>query len=462
MASGWVPLRVHHPALQAYLQMDFVPGPLSMLEGVEKLPGAMLLHRTRTGTSTIRRYVAAERPPRRSENDAGDVGRFSTLIHEVVKRQLIADVPVGVFLSGGIDSSIVADAVTRVSGRTRTFSVAFDDPSFDERPFFDEVARAIGSDHHTETLTSTIMAELMPRVAAVVSEPLADGSIFPTYFLSRFARQHVKVALSGDGADELFAGYPTHAISRAGTRLALLPRPVRRAALAGAHAILPVSHANLSFDFRIKKLLEGADRDPIAQNQRWLGSFQPEELPGLLTHFDGVCQAALAAALAVTASEGSSPLEALLAVDRRFYLQDGVLVKADRASMASSLEVRVPFLDNEMLAFANGLSADRKIRGKTLKWILRAYARERFSPAIFQRPKKGFGAPLARWFRGELRELVRDTLSPERLRRDGYFRPEAVTDLLDAHQAGRRDHRKRIFNLLMFTLWLDWAREITP
>ena len=382
-----------------------------------------------------------------------DVARFDPVIRAAVERQLVADVPVGVFLSGGIDSSIVARAAVDAAGRISTFSIAFDDPSFDESRWFELAARAVGSEHHTEKLTAAQMLDLVPHAAAIVSEPLADGSIFPTILLSRFARRHVKVALSGDGADELFAGYPTHQVIAPGRALGALARPLRRGLSTAVDRLLPVTHSNLSLDFRVRKFVDGADRDPIVQNQQWLGSFAARELPDLLTRFDAEAQRRLEALWHEPSCGAPTALEGVLRTDRRFYLQDGVLVKTDRASMSASLEVRVPMLDHEMVRFANGLPADRKLRGTRTKWLLREWARAHFPEEIWRRPKKGFGAPLGQWFRGELREMVRDTLSPSSLASDGFLRPEAVEGLLDAHESGRRDERKRIFNVLMFTMW---------
>ena len=454
LASGLVACDVDSVALQAYAQLDFVPSPLSMVRGVRKLPGGTLLHVRADGSLSERVFsrVTEESAPH-GATPRHDLETFDGVIRAAVERQLIADVPVGVFLSGGIDSSIVARVASDVAGRVSTFSISFDDPSFDESRWFDEAARAIGSEHHSERLTAASMLALLPDVARVVSEPLADGSIFPTMLLSRFTRQHVKVALSGDGADELFAGYPTHRMIAAGRALALVPRPMRRALSSLVHAAVPVSHANLSFDFRLKKFLDGADRDAIVQNEQWLGTFRADELPSLLTSFDPAAQQRLVASFHEAARGARDPLEAVLRADRRFYLQDGVLVKVDRASMASSLEVRVPMLDHAVVRFANGLPADRKLRGGRSKWLLREWARERFPPSISERPKKGFGAPLAQWFRGELRELVRDTLAADAIARDGFFRPATVQAILEQHERGARDHRKRIFNLLMFTLW---------
>jgi asparagine synthase (glutamine-hydrolysing) len=450
LASGTVARDVDPAALQAYSQLDFVPSPMSIVRGARKLPGGSLVHVDARGQAKERRYSMLAEEAIHGGGD--DLAEFDNRIRDAVQRQMLADVPVGVFLSGGIDSSIVARVAADLAGRISTFSIAFDEPSFDESRWFNEVARAIGSDHHVERITERTMEELLPEIPRVTGEPLADGSIFPTFFLARFARRSVKVVLSGDGADELFAGYPTHRIVRAGSTLARLPL-LRRGLLAAAHRFLPVSHANLSLDFKIKKFLDGAHPDPILQNERWLGSFGEGEVPGLLTAYDADAQLRLVDSLHQAAAGAPSPLERVLRTDRRFYLEDGVLVKVDRATMASALEVRVPMLDHEIVRFANGLPADRKIRFGRSKWLLREWARSRLPRAIWNRPKKGFGTPLARWFRGPLRHFVRDTLSPTALRSDGFYNAPAVEELLDAHESGRSDERKRILNVLMFTLW---------
>jgi asparagine synthase (glutamine-hydrolysing) len=457
IGSGLVPPDVDPAALQAYLQFDFVPSPWSIVRGVAKLGEGHLLHLDVTGGRSIRRYAPPPPPVSDGPGDfASDVAEFDRIIHRTVERQLVADVPLGVFLSGGIDSSIVARTAVEVSAsRISTFSIGFEDPSFDESRWAALVASSIGSDHHSEVLGPRALLDLVPSVAEVVSEPLADGSVFPMLLLSRFARRHVTVALSGDGADELFAGYPTYRAASLARGLSHLPRAVRRALAGAVDAVLPVNLDNLSFDFRLRKLLSGLDPDPILRNARWLGTFPPEELPFLLRAPDERLQQGLERLLHEPSAEipRRNGLEALLRTDQRFYLQDQVLVKVDRASMSCALEVRVPFLAPEMVAFARALPADRKLHGSRGKALLRAYAASRLPPEIVERPKKGFGTPLGKWFRGELRELLEDVLSPASLARHGLFEPAFVARLLREHAAGRRDHRKRLFNLLMFQLW---------
>jgi len=467
--SGCFAPAVDPAALQAYVQLDLVPSPLSMVRDVRKLPGGHALRLERSGRLEISRYVAPDGlPADRSAPIGDDVAAFDRLIHQVVERQMVADVPVGVFLSGGLDSSIVAQVATDVApARIGSFSIGFEDQSFDESQYFSTVAKAIGSEHHCEILTPAALLDILPVIPQVACEPLADGSILPTYLLSRFTRRHVKVVLSGDGADELLAGYPTYLAARWAAPLSHLPRRVRTGLLRLAHATLPVNYDNLSFDYRVKKLLAGLHPDPILQNQRWLGTFLPEELPELLQAYDPSLQSALEALLhepsrglnGQAARRERHWLEALLRTDQRFYLQDGVLVKVDRASMASALEVRVPYLDNDIVHFAHQLPADRKLLGADFKHLLKRYARGRLPAAVLARPKKGFGAPLGKWFRSELKGLLQETLAPSKLEAQGFFRPQFVSRLLAEHWSGQRDHRKQIFNLLTFVLWYDHIRR---
>ncbi len=455
--SGCFAPEIDQAALQAYLQLDVVPTPLSIIRGVRKLPNGHCMRADASGRIELRRFSSLDVAPHAQRKDiADDVATFDRLIHTVVERQMVADVPVGVFLSGGIDSSIIAQVATEVAAsRIATFSIGFEDPSFDESRYFSAVAKLIGSDHHCEILTPGAVLDLLPMMPTLACEPLADGSILPTYLLSRFTRRHVTVALSGDGADELFAGYPTYQAARWAAPLAHLPRGLNRSLLRLAHATLPVNYDNLSRDFKVKKFLAGLHPDPILRNERWLGSFLPEELPSLLQHYDPSLQRQLEALLHEPSNNSAthSWLEALLRTDQRFYLQDGVLAKVDRASMATSLEVRVPFLDRDVVEFARGLPSDRKLRGGNFKYLLKRYAKGRLPDAVLKRFKKGFGVPLGKWFRSELKGLLHDTLAPQKIAAQGFFHPPAVSRLLEQHWRGYRDHRKQLFNLLTFMLW---------
>lgn len=457
--SGVVAPEVDEDALRAYLQLDFVPGPMSMIRGVRKLVGGEMLRIDEDGNTVLRRYVEDQEATDPVVDEADAIARFDALIRESVERQLVADVPVGIFLSGGIDSSIVARVASEVSREpVHTFSIGFEDHEFDESRHFDEVARSLGTIHHRRIARARDALGLVPRIAEITGEPVADGSLFPTHLLCGFARESVTVALSGDGADELFGGYPTYGLARTANLLSSLPGGARRI-MERAAGMLPVSDGNLTFGYKARKFVTGLHRDPVARHHRWMGTFAPEALPRLLGRDDDRARAGLAELLGheARAVEGMGPLEMLLRTDQRFYLQDQVLVKVDRASMANSLEVRPPFLSRPVVGFARSLPASLKVRGRTSKVLLRKWLARDFPASITRRPKKGFGAPLAKWFRNELRDLVGDVLSASAVRRRGLLEPREVTRLVAEHWTGRIDRRKEIFNLLALSLWLDYV-----
>ncbi len=453
--SGCVDFEIDRAALQAYLQLDFVPTPLTMVRGVRKLEGGWFAKVSASGQIEQQRYF--RRLVGRISPSEEALLEFGRLIDAAVERHLISDVPIGVFLSGGIDSTIIAESARRVSADpVSTFSIAFDDASFDESRWFAAVARLLQLNQHTRELTSDAMVDLVPEIGERLGEPLADGSIYPTYLLSRFAREHVTVVLSGDGADELFSGYPTYLAHSVARRLPGLALRGLRNTVGAAHRLLPVRYENFSPEFKVKKFLGGLHPDLIKRHFRWMGTFEEEQLPDLLTHYDADAERAVDSLLLQPSIEADDGwLEQLLRTDQRFYLSDGVLVKVDRASMATSLEVRVPFLDCEVVAFADSLPPHAKLRGRTSKWFLREYVGRRLPREIASRPKKGFGAPIGKWFRGPLRPMLEKVLARNRVAAGGVLRPEFVHRLLEDHWSGRRDNRKQILNLLVFTLWCE-------
>jgi asparagine synthase (glutamine-hydrolysing) len=457
LATGEFPFQLDQTAVQAYLRLDYVPSPWTPIVGISKLTGGQALRVTRAQTIEQRYTTVGIESGKSGDTLETALRRFDDLMHRVVERQMISDVPLGVFLSGGVDSTIVTAIAAELRGKIPTFSIAFEDPTFDERRYFERVARTFGTDQHTEMLTPDRMIDLFPIIPSVTGEPLADGSIFPTLLLSRFTRKHVTVSLSGDGADELFAGYPTHRVSGTGMVAARLPGAVRRWSLSALENALKPRYANFSLDFKLRKFLSGVDRDPVLQNQRWLGTFSREELPGLLHSHDPHADDILDVETSKRAALVSDPLDKLLRTDQRFYMQDQVLVKVDRASMSPALEVRVPFLDNEMVRFANSLPSELKLGGGQSKRLLRQWLNGRVPEEIWRRPKKGFGVPLGQWFRGPLRPMLDDVLLSDR---NSLFDKGAVRGLLDDHYNGRRDERKKIFNLLSFVLWHEHARQL--
>src|SRR5579875_981774 len=383
--------------------------------------------------------------------------RLVQLLEAATARRLLSDVPLGAFLSGGIDSSAVAALMTRHSAsRVKTFSIAFEERSFDESRYAREVAACLGTDHHAEVMAPAVMAALASRLGEILDEPLADASILPTYLLSRFTRRYVTVALSGDGGDELFAGYPTYQAHQVARRLAWTPRPV----LAGARALagrLPISYADLSLDFKIRRFLSGLGHPLALRHTLWLGTFGPHELSEVLA--PDVWRAVEADDLLaevrghLRAARDRGWLGTLLYLDAKLYLQDGVLVKVDRASMACSLEVRCPFLDTAVVEFASRLPAHEKLRGLTTKVVLKRALKGLLPDRILHRRKKGFGVPVGAWIRGPWRDLFCDVLSRDRLARQGLLNPQAVARLLDEHLAGTHDHRKKLWNLFVLQIW---------
>jgi asparagine synthase (glutamine-hydrolysing) len=449
--------RLDLAALSRYLAHEYVPAPHSILRAVRKLPAGHWLTYS-DGRVKLEPYwdVHFERERIVGERDA--VAALRAALDRSVKRHLVSDVPLGVFLSGGIDSSAVAAFAARhFPGRLKTFSIGFEDPSFDETAHARRVARALDTDHHEEILSPRAALDLIPSLPALLDEPLGDASLIPTYLLSRFTRRSVTVALSGDGGDELFAGYPTYQAHRLAGPLELVPRWMWRRLLRPVVERLPVSLDNLSLDFKLKRFVAGLEFEPVDRHAAWLGSFTPAEQRELFTA-DALAQMEVPPSYSafhemLSHAPAASGLERMLYLDLKGYLGEGVLTKVDRASMACSLEVRVPLLDHRVVELATNLPMDLKLRRLTTKYVLKRALAGVLPRDILERPKKGFGIPLGRWFRRELAPMLQDACAPDVIRRGGLFRPEAVGRLLAEHADGRRDHRKKLYTLLAFQFW---------
>ncbi len=453
------PLRrgVDPVALDEYLAYEFVPSPRSIVRGISKLrPGHTLTWSAAERRPRLRRYWAPQlnidggRPRRDLEEECSEL---RAVLRESVRKELISDVPLGVFLSGGIDSSAVTAMMAELGGDVKSFSVGFAERSFDEAAHAREVARHLGTDHHEMTLEPSMLLGLVPRLPVLLDEPLGDASIIPTYLLSAFTRQHVKVVLGGDGGDELLAGYPTMQAHRLAGYYLRAPRAVRRGLVEPMVRRLPVSRGNLSFDYRAKRFVSGAAHPVAERHRRWMGSFTAEERAAVLSmEVRGSLDAINGDSLS-DESGSIDPLNQVLLMDMQGYLENDILVKLDRASMMASLEGRVPLLNNDFVAYATGLPLDLKLRGLRSKFLLKRALRGLLPERILHRPKKGFGIPVAEWFRGPLREQMLSVLSPERIGREGFFDARAVGGLIEEHLAGRRDNRKQLWTLFAFELW---------
>jgi asparagine synthase (glutamine-hydrolysing) len=439
-------------SLSRYLALEYVPTPHSIFEGVRKLPGGHVL-RWREGHLSIEPYwdLMLESDAR-ARSDDEYVEEFRWRLREAVGRRLISDVPLGAFLSGGIDSSSVVAMMVEAlpPDAVKTFTIGFGERSFDESEHARRVAAHLGTDHHEDVLTPQMMLDLLPTMADFLDEPFADASFLPTYLLSRYTRESVTVALGGDGSDELLAGYPTFPADRI-ARLYHVPRLLHERVVVPLADRLPVSTSNFSLDFKLKRFLRGAGSPAEVRHAAWLGSFTPAEQSALLTHappdpleeqrrpFEG--------------APSKDPLERLIYVYAKTYLQDDILVKVDRASMACSLEVRAPFLDVELVEFLGRVPPRLKLRRFETKHLLKRAMADVLPPGIATRAKKGFGIPVAEWFKNELREPLREELSPARVKEQGLFEPQAVERLIAEHMSGRRDHRKPLWTLFVFQLW---------
>jgi len=452
-------------ALDQYLALEYVPSPMSMVRGISKLlPAHTLTWSVAEGTHTLRRYWSpllgeGSDPARANASLDAQSSELLGVLRESVRKELISDVPLGVFLSGGIDSSAVAAMMTSLGTEVKSFSVGFADRSFDESAYARQVARHLGTDHHELVLEPAMLLGLIPKLPSLLDEPLGDASIIPTYLLSEFTRRHVKVALGGDGGDELFAGYPTLQAHRLAAYYGRAPGVVRRGLVEPVVRRLPVSRGNLSFDYRAKRFVGGAMFPVAERHERWMGSFAAEARAALLSPamLEQVAHPGPVAFDASVAASGGprDPLNQVLLLDMRGYLENDILVKLDRASMMAALEGRVPLLNNDFVEYATRLPLDLKLRGFRSKFLFKRALKGVLPDAVLRRPKKGFGIPVAEWFRGPLREQMLSVLAPERIARKGFFDPAAVAALVREHLEGRRDNRKQLWTLFAFELWHD-------
>src|SRR5436853_5251312 len=423
-------------ALEAFLAFNSIPAPYSIFRDTRKLPAGHVLVWEEDGALGIERYARPGPVPvdeLRGDDEAELVEELRARLRDSVRAHLLADVPVGVLLSGGVDSAALAAlAAQETSDALHTFTIGFEERSFDERDDARLVAERYATNHH-ELLVQPDPRLLLPALAEAFDEPFADSSALPTYLVSQLASQHVKVALSGEGGDELFGGYYTYAADLLADRVAPLARLARP--LGG---LLPRSSARASFDYRAKRFVRAAHLPPLERHHGWKEIFSADaraELTGRRSDFDPVDL--YRARYADT--EGAPQLARLQDVDFGVYLVDDLLVKTDRASMAHSLEARVPFLDPLVTNLAFALPTRLKVRGLAKKVLLRKAVEPLLPAQVVHGRKRGFSIPAAAWLRGELEPFARETLSTGNLRRQGFFQPEPVKRLIDEHVAGRAD-----------------------
>jgi asparagine synthase (glutamine-hydrolysing) len=445
-------------ALEAFITFNSIPAPLTIFREVRKLPAGHLLA-WEDGRAHIERFARSAPVPAeevRGEEEAELVEELRARLRDSVRAHLVSDVPVGVLLSGGVDSALLAALAAEESSEPlRTFSIGFEERSFDELADARRVAERYAT-HHRELVLRPNAALLLPALADAFDEPFADSSALPTYLVSELAASDVKVALSGEGGDELFGGYYTYAADLLAARVGGLARFARPLV-----ERLPTSTSKASFDYKAKRFVRAAHLPPLERHHGWKEIFSPDaraDLTGRRSAFDPVDL--LRARYAET--EGADELARLQDVDLGVYLVDDLLVKTDRASMAHSLEARVPYLDTVVTNLALALPTRHKVRGLSKKVLLRKAAAPLLPREIVHGKKRGFSIPAAAWLRGDLEPFARDTLSRETLQRQGYFQPEVVERMLDDHVSGREDRSRQLWGLLAFTLWHQRHVERAP
>jgi asparagine synthase (glutamine-hydrolysing) len=439
-------------ALEAFLAFNSIPAPLTIFREARKLPAGHLLV-AHGGDVKLRRYarprpVAADRT--RADGEEALAEELRERLRDSVRAHLVSDVPVGVMLSGGIDSSALAALAARESPyRISTFSIGFEERSFNELEQARLVAEQYSTDHH-ELVLRPDAAELLPKLAEAFDEPFADSSALPTYLVSKLASEHVKVALSGEGGDELFGGYYTYVADTLAPRVGWLASAARPLV-----ELLPSSSGKASFDYKAKRFARAAHLPALERHHAWKEIFSADARAALLDGRHAEVDPLELYRARYAETEGAEELARLQDVDTGIYLVDDLLVKTDRASMAHSLEARVPFCDTVVAELALALPRSMRVRGLAKKRLLRKAVAPLLPEAIVRGRKQGFSIPAAAWLRGELEPFAREVLSPDQLRRQGVFRPEAVTALLDAHVARREDLSRQLWGLIAFTLWFE-------
>jgi asparagine synthase (glutamine-hydrolysing) len=436
-------------ALAEYLRLGYVPEPRTMFRGIRRVEAGTFVRFTEAGKQIVR-YWDPESFAVRRWPTADAVTMTRQLIERAVEKQVMSDVPVGVFISGGMDSSILATLAARFIGvdRVHTFSAKFSEASYDESGDAAILAARIRTKHVPVRTDEAALLEALQTVVRGVAEPLADPAILPTFLLAREARNYVKVILSGEGADELFGGYPTYLGHKLAPIYDALPGFVR-AILRRAVQRVPASSRKVTLEFLLKKFVTDAERPWIDRHLAWFGT-------GLTAAVVKSPPAELPEMPSVPADR--DPLTGAMLLDYRSYLRDNLLVKVDRATMLSSVEARAPYLDRDVTRFALSLPADLRVRRTTTKWILKKAAEAWIPKDVIYRRKRGLSVPIASWLNHGLRGEVDRLLAPQRLRDEGLVDEAYVTNLLMEHRSGRANHAKPLWAVVMLQYWLEsWA-----
>ncbi|HEX7828481.1 MAG TPA: asparagine synthase (glutamine-hydrolyzing) [Thermoanaerobaculia bacterium] len=432
-----LPRELDVEALHDYLALGYVPEPRTPFRAIRRVPAGTFMRFTEHGEETVR-YWDPESFIIEPIDPADAVRETQRLIENAVTKQVMSDVPVGVFISGGLDSSILATLASQVIGvdRVHTFSAQFAEESYDESGDAAVLAQRMRTKHVPVRTDEETLLDALRNVTTRFAEPLADPAILPTFLLARTAREHVKVVLSGEGADELFGGYPTYIGHKIAPKYDAMPAFARNALRKIAFA-LPSSGKKVTLEYLLKRFVSDAERPWIERHLRWFGTG--------LDAFEG----------AMPEFASRDPLTGAMLLDYRTYLRDNLLVKVDRATMLSSVEARAPFLDRDVTAFALSLPPELRVRRLTTKWVLKKAAEKWLPHDVIYRRKRGLSVPVASWINRGLREEADRLLAPERLREHGLVDATRITNLLAEHRANRANHAKPLWAVMMLEYWLE-------
>ena len=443
-------------SINKYLQFEYIPTPDTIFQNIYKLEQATFL--TYQDGNIQKNKFWDISPDGGLANDQNILGTFEEKLESSVKRRLISDVPLGVFLSGGIDSATIAYYAQKNSHqKINTFSFGFEEKSFDESNYAQQVADALGTRHHHRLVTAADAVNTIKNIAQLIDEPMADSSIIPTFLLSRFCKEKITVALSGEGGDELMAGYPTFVADSLVPYYLAIPSFIRKYAFENLINRLPTSYNYFSLEFKLKKFVNGLSGDQKYRHFRWLGSFDRAQRQCLFNqntwsqlqgsnefeHIDNYEKG----------MGSTGPKNRILMLYQQTYLMDGVLVKVDRASMAQALEVRCPFLDYELVDFVNRLPYGIKQKGFRTKILLKKLMAGKLPPSVLHRKKQGFSIPLAFWLRDQLKGFCEEILSQRNVQKVGLFNYPYIDHLKRSHYCGKKNNAKEIWTLLVLHHW---------
>ena len=451
-----VPREIEPKALDTFLTFEYIPSPYSIFKNVFKLPpGHWMIYED--GQAKVRPYWNLEY--QKSELSEKQLfQKFDELLEDAINIRLMSDVPLGAFLSGGLDSSTIVAMMRRRNESVKSFSIGFDDPTYNELPYARAVAEHFNTEHFEEIITPDV-AHLTEKILWMLDEPFGDFSVFPTYLVSEMARKNVKVVLSGDGGDELLAGYDTYIAQKVAQRYAKLPSFLRKGMIEPIVNALPPTNKKKGFINKSKRFIEGARLSDHLQHVRWMIFMQSAEKEMLYSaDFSDSLHGYNSFGFIedyFRRSASDEPLDQQEYVDIKSYLVDDILVKVDRMSMANSLEARVPFLDHRFVEFAATLPGSLRLNGKRTKHILKASLERELPNQIINRGKEGFSIPIKNWMKNELKPMMLDSLSESNVREKGFFDPKFVNRLVDEHLKGEENHSHRLWALMVFHMWYD-------